>query len=73
MAASTCARSTEHYTSSLPTDGPKTLNGLIVEHLQDIPEVGVGLRIGDVAMEIVQTQDRRIKTVRIRRSTATAG
>ncbi|MBU0752512.1 MAG: HlyC/CorC family transporter [Gammaproteobacteria bacterium] len=50
---------------SLPTDGPKTLNGLIVEHLQDIPEVGVGLRIGDVAMEIVQTQDRRIKTVRL--------
>ncbi|MDP2792993.1 MAG: HlyC/CorC family transporter [Sulfurisoma sp.] len=52
---------------ALPTDGPKTLNGLIVEHLQDIPEVGVGLRIGEVGMEIVQTQDRRIKTVRIRR------
>ena len=52
---------------ALPTDGPKTLNGLIVEHLQDIPEAGVGLRIGDVGMEIVQTQDRRIKTVRIRR------
>lgn len=52
---------------SLPTDGPKTLNGLIVEHLQDIPEVGVGLRIDDVGMEIVQTQDRRVKIVRIRR------
>lgn len=52
---------------ALPTDGPKTLNGLIVEHLQEIPEVGVGLRIGEVNMEIVQTQNRRIKTVRILR------
>jgi Mg2+/Co2+ transporter CorB len=52
---------------ALPTDGPKTLNGLIVEHLQDIPEVGVGLRVGDVGMEIVQTQDRRVKMVRIKR------
>ena len=58
---------------ALPTDGPKTLNGLIVEHLQDIPEVGVGLRIGDVGMEIVQTQDRRVKMVRIKRPHAADG
>ncbi len=50
---------------ALPTDGPKTLNGLIVEYLQEIPEVDVGLNIGGVAMEIVQTRDRGIKTVRI--------
>lgn len=50
-----------------PLDGPRTLNGLIVEHLQDIPEVGVGLRVGSVAMEIVQTQDRKIKMVRLHR------
>ena len=37
----------------LPTDGPKTLNGLILEHLQDIPEADVSIRIADVAMEIV--------------------
>ena len=48
-------------------DGPKTLNGLILEHLRDIPEVGLGLRINDIAMEIVQTQDRRIKMVRLHR------
>ena len=48
-----------------PLDGPRTLNGLIVEHLQDIPEVGVGLKVGGVAMEIVQTQDRKIKMVRL--------
>lgn len=52
---------------SLPLDGPKTLNGLILEHLQDIPEVGVGLRIAGVAMEIVQTEDRRVKIVRLHR------
>ncbi|MBA3033696.1 MAG: DUF21 domain-containing protein [Gammaproteobacteria bacterium] len=51
----------------LPLDGPKTLNGLILEHLRDIPEIGVGLRIGGVAMEIVQTEDRRVKIVKIYR------
>ena len=50
---------------SLPTDGPKTLNGLIVEHLQDIPEADVSIKIGSVPMEIVHAQGRTIKTVRI--------
>lgn len=50
---------------NLPLDGPKTLNGIILEHFQDIPESGVSVKIGDVAMEIVQTQDRTIKTVRL--------
>jgi Mg2+/Co2+ transporter CorB len=50
-----------------PLDGPRTLNGLILEHLRDIPEVGLGLRVGGVAMEIVQTQDRKIKMVRLHR------
>jgi Mg2+/Co2+ transporter CorB len=50
-----------------PLNGPRTLNGLIVEHLQDIPEVGVGLRVAGIAMEIVQTQDRKIKMVRLHR------
>lgn len=53
----------------LPLDGPKTLSGLIVEHLQDIPETDVCLRIGGVAMEIVQAQDRRIKIVKLFRPT----
>ena len=50
---------------ALPLDGPKTLNGLIVEHFQDIPEAGVSLRIAGVPMEIVQTQDRVVRTVRL--------
>jgi Mg2+/Co2+ transporter CorB len=55
---------------SLPTDGPKTLNGLIVEHLQDIPEADVSIKIGDVPMEILHAQGRAIKTVRIFRPRA---
>jgi len=50
---------------ALPLDGPKTLNGLIIEHFQDIPEAGVSLKIAGVPMEIVQTQDRVVKTVRL--------
>ena len=50
---------------ALPIDGPKTLNGLIVEHFQDIPEAGVSLKIAGVPMEIVQTQDRVVRTVRL--------
>jgi Mg2+/Co2+ transporter CorB len=48
-----------------PLDGPKTLNGLILEHLQDIPEPSTSVRIAGHAMEIVQTQDRVIKSVRV--------
>jgi Mg2+/Co2+ transporter CorB len=50
---------------SLPTDGPKTLNGLILETLQDIPEADVSIKIGNVPMEILHAQGRTIKTVRI--------
>lgn len=51
----------------LPLDGPKTLNGLILEHLEDIPEADVSIRIAGVTMEIVQTQNRRIKVVKVQR------
>src|SRR5258706_166482 len=47
-----------------PLDGPKTLNGLILEHLQDIPEPGVSLKIAGHMMDIVQTQNRVVKAVR---------
>ncbi|WP_026224788.1 HlyC/CorC family transporter [Methyloversatilis thermotolerans] len=50
---------------SLPLEGPKTLNGLLLEHLQDIPESGLSVRIGQVAMEILHTEDRMVRSVRI--------
>lgn len=48
-----------------PLDGPKTLNGLILEHLQDIPEPNTSVRIAGHPLEILQTQDRIIKSVRV--------
>ena len=48
-----------------PLDGAKTLNGIILEHLQDIPEAGTSLKIADYPIEIIQTQDRVVKVVKI--------
>ena len=50
---------------SFPLDGPKTLNGLILEHLQDIPVTGTSLKIAGHPLEIVQTQGRAVKAVRV--------
>jgi Mg2+/Co2+ transporter CorB len=49
----------------LPTDGPKTLNGLILEQLETIPEKGTGLMLNDYPIEILQTSDNVVKSVRI--------
>jgi len=48
-----------------PTDGPKTLNGLILEYLEDIPEANLSVRIAGYPLEIVNVTDNMIKTVRI--------
>ena len=50
---------------NLPTEGPKTINGLILEYLESIPSPGVSLRIEDYVIEVVQTADNVIRTVRI--------
>lgn len=49
----------------LPLNGPRTLNGLVLEHFQDIPEPNTSFRIGKHIIEIVQTQDRIVKSVKI--------
>jgi Mg2+/Co2+ transporter CorB len=56
---------------NLPTDGPRTLNGLIVEFLETIPEPGTTLKLADYMLEVLQTGDNAIKTVRIRPPAAT--
>ena len=48
-----------------PLDGPKTLNGLILEHLQAIPEPSTSVKIAGYPLEIVQTHDRAVKAVRL--------
>lgn len=50
---------------NLPTSGPKTLNGLITEYLETIPEPGTTVKIEGHPIEVVQTMDNAIKTVRI--------
>lgn len=50
---------------SLPLDGPVTLNGLVIEHFEDIPEAGTSFKIGVHRLEIIQTQDRIVKSVKI--------
>lgn len=48
----------------LPSDGPRTLNGLITEVLQSIPDCGVCLTIGPYRLEILETSGNRVKNVR---------
>jgi Mg2+/Co2+ transporter CorB len=50
----------------LPTDGPKTLNGLIIEHLQSLPEAGTSVMIAGYPIDIIQTQDNMVRTARVR-------
>jgi Mg2+/Co2+ transporter CorB len=51
---------------SLPTSGPRTLNGLIIEHLETIPDPGTSLRVNDYSIDILQTGDNAVKTVRLK-------
>ena len=55
----------------LPTNGPRTLNGLILEYLETIPEPGTALRLGNYAVEIMQIADNVVKTARVRLSSDT--
>ena len=56
----------------LPTDGPKTLNGLLLERLETIPEPGTTLRLGDYVFEVLQLGDNAIRTVRVNTDAAIA-
>lgn len=49
----------------LPTDGPKTINGMVLEYLEDIPEPGTSLLLSGYPVDIVQTKGNLIKTLRV--------
>lgn len=55
----------------LPSDGPKTLNGLVTEALETIPESAVCLKIGPYRLEILQTEDNRVTRVMMWQNTLT--
>ncbi len=50
---------------NFPLDGPKTLNGLLLEHLQDIPEAAISVKIGNCVVEVIQVHDQAIKVVKL--------
>ncbi len=55
----------KEYFLELPTDGPKTLNGLIQEHLETLPNVGTCIRIGEYSLEVMEVSQNAIDTVRL--------
>lgn len=52
---------------NLPTNGPKTLNGFVLEHLETIPEFNLCIQIDEYQIETLQIKDNIIKSLRIRR------
>jgi Mg2+/Co2+ transporter CorB len=50
---------------TLPTDGPKTLNGLILEVLEEIPEGDVCVQIGEAKLEVLRSDDQAVRTVKL--------
>ncbi|MDT9677035.1 DUF21 domain-containing protein [Pseudomonas sp. JV414] len=55
----------------LPSDGPKTLNGLVTEALETIPDSAVCLKIGRYRLEILETEDNRVTRVLIWHTSST--
>jgi Mg2+/Co2+ transporter CorB len=51
---------------TLPTTGPRTLNGLIIEQMETIPSPGQRLRVADYSLEVLQVTDNAVKTVRLK-------
>ena len=49
----------------LPTDGPKTLNGMVLEYLEDIPQPGTSLLLSGYPVDIVQTKGNLVHTLRV--------
>jgi Mg2+/Co2+ transporter CorB len=49
----------------LPTDGPKTINGLIQEIMADIPESGTSILIADYPIEILSVKDNKVSLAKI--------
>jgi len=54
----------------LPLDGPKTVNGLLLEQLQEIPEFPIALKVGPCVIEVVQVQNQSIRIVKLLRPVA---
>lgn len=49
---------------SFPTEGPKTLNGLIIEFMETIPEIGTSIRLHEYPLEIIKRDENSVKLVK---------
>ena len=56
----------------LPLDGPKTLNGLLLERLEQIPDGPCCVKVGDCVIEVIQIQDQAVRSARLHRGTQRA-
>lgn len=50
---------------NLPSNGPKTLNGLILEHMEIIPQTGTSLMIDNYTIEIIRVSNNAVQTARV--------
>jgi Mg2+/Co2+ transporter CorB len=48
-----------------PLDGPKTLNGLLLDQLQEIPDAAISIKIGSCVIEVIQVQNQSIKVCKL--------
>ena len=55
----------KHYNLHLPTNGPKTLNGLIQEELETLPNEGTCIKVGDTILEVIKTNPNAIEQVKL--------
>ncbi len=55
----------KEYNLNLPTDGPKTLNGLIQEELETLPTTGTCIKVGPYILEVIKTSDNAIQSVKL--------
>jgi len=56
---------------ALPADGPKTLNGLILEHMEIIPRTGTSLMIDSYTIEIMRVSNNAVQTARVQNTSET--
>jgi Mg2+/Co2+ transporter CorB len=56
---------------TLPAGGPKTLNGVILEHMEMIPATGTSLMIDDYTIEIMRTTNNAVQTAKVRKANPT--
>ncbi len=55
---------------NFPLDGPKTMNGLLLELLQEIPDSPISLKVAHCVVEVIQAHDQAIKVVKLKRPAA---